>query len=109
MIYFDPEPIQNKSLIYNFFVAFNILEYSLKELDLVHHDRGMLIIEWDNFVDRRIPDFDNVEELPDEIRAPVAYLFENPPRKQKIRDEDVRWIDTYQGRTNPTKGGCSGF
>jgi hypothetical protein len=101
MIYFDSEPIQNKSLIYNFFVAFSAFEYSLKELGFANQRGNYLQIKWDEFVEGISAPFDDVENLPKQLQSAINYLFEHPPQMQFFNGENIEWRNLTQ-ETNET-------
>ena len=99
MIYFDPEPLQNKSLVYNFLVAFSVFEYSLKELGLASQSGNYLKIKWKSFVDGISSDFENIENLPNQLQDAINYLFEHSPREQFFNGRNIEWKATSQDVT----------
>ncbi len=82
--------MQNKQLIFEFFLLFSKFEYALKIVGF-HKGDGDARPNWIKFAESIKNDFD--KESNDELLESVNYILTNPPKKQIIKDDVLIWLD----------------
>ena len=82
--------MQNKQLIFEFFLLFSKFEYSLKIVGF-HKGDGDARPNWIKFTESIKNDFD--KESDDELLESVNYILTNPPKKQIIKEGVLKWSE----------------
>lgn len=79
----------NKDLVFEFFGVFSYFECSLKKCcyakNTVQNQR--IEICWKRFCDKHIQVFNKID------KEMITYFSKNPPKKQVISDEGLKWCD----------------
>jgi hypothetical protein len=92
-INFNFEEFSNKKPVFNFFIAFSIFEFALKESGYLipprNHNDERVTPYWDKFAQEIENDFNPSKS---EVRNAIEYLFTNPPNHQVLVDGHIDWV-----------------
>jgi hypothetical protein len=88
--YFKTRP-EGKDLIFNFFITFARIEFSLKNSRklLFGNNKGGQP-NWDSFINR-LNNFNS--ERTNDIKSAVDYILTHPPQKQVVKNGQIEFID----------------
>lgn len=82
--------MQNKQLIFEFFLLFSKFEYALKIVGF-HNGEGVARANWTTYAESIKNDFD--KDSNDELIESVSYILIHPPKKQIIKDGVLKWSE----------------
>ncbi len=88
----------NKNITYNFFATFSRFEFALKHNGYATGDRRRnALANWDLFAEDHNEIFiAKLKEQNKDLAESVKYLFENPPRKLKFDQGQLKWEERHQ-------------
>ena len=89
-------------LVSDFFAIFSRFEYSLKRNKFIRGDENHLFVNWEKFAKHINDVFD--QNKSDKLKNAVDYLSKHPPRKQVLKDNDIRWKPIFNNSANSIKG-----
>ena len=80
-----------------FFVIFSRFEYALKQAGFVRGD-NYVQPDWNRFAERYGEVFRNRAQNNQLVRESISYFRQAPPRKQVLRDEQLKWEHTQEDK-----------
>lgn len=83
--------MENKDLIFDFFVIFSKTEYSLKMCGF-HNGEGEAQANWDKFANSLNASFDKTANQ--ELQKSIDYLLKHPPQKQRVSAGQLQWQES---------------
>jgi len=80
-----------------FFVIFSRFEYALKQAGFVRGNNHVQP-DWNRFAEQYGEVFRNRAQNNQLVREAMSYFCQAPPRKQVLRDGQLKWEDTQEDR-----------
>ena len=74
--------IENKDIVFSYFVVYSRFEYALKRSDCIKKSRSGVSADWEKFIKNIKSLFD--QNRTNDLSVAVSYLLENPPEIQEI-------------------------
>ena len=94
----------DRSLAMRFIDAFMTAEFALKLGGFGHMQGGAACAHWDKFASSIQDAFDDVDDQT--FRDAVAYLVQNPPRKQVMNGRAWEWKESLPSTTSSSSQQC---
>lgn len=83
--------LNEKDLVFEFFVVFSRFEYALKHSGFVLGSEKNIFANWDRFAASERDNFNYQDN--EQLKQAAEYILGNPPRKQVFIDENPQWMD----------------
>jgi hypothetical protein len=84
--------IEDRELVWTFFLAFSRFEYALKQAGYTHTRGSNVSANWQRFASDYQHQFDH--HCSPEIRAAYKYFVGKPPKKQSLAQDVLTWRDS---------------